>query len=166
MWSISLNKWLIIIPIVFIIINNILWVIAYRRKKTVISKPSSYKEITDDLMQIINYKCFVARRRVLQPLVDKALKNTPLINDSIVNKLTVQITKELLDELSPEYLKKLKSIYKEEVLEDILLELVYNVITEMSRDINKKSIKKMNRINVFKSFTKNDIDSEDEDFIE
>jgi len=149
------------ISFIIIVLNNLIWILIYRKKnkKLVMPITNKFEDIQNDLMKIINYKCYIAYQRVLQPLVDKSIKGTPLINDKIVNKITLEITKEILDEMSLDYLNKLKSIYNKDKMEDVLLELVYNTITEMSLSINKRSIKKMNRINIIKSFTTRDIDS-------
>ena len=87
------------------------------------------------------------------------MKQLDFRNDKIVNAVSIQVTKEIIEELSEEYLSKLYSIYKKEKVEDIILELVYNTVTEMALDINKTSIKQMNIGKTFKEFTKNDIDS-------
>lgn len=119
---------------------------------------STFQKTMEDLDRIIQRKCSIAYRRALEPLVNKSLKNKPLINDKIVNELTIQITKEILEEMSDSYRKKLEDIYKEDILNDVILEQVYNTITEMSMVINKKSINKMNLITRFKNMTKNDFD--------
>lgn len=119
---------------------------------------STFQKTMEDLDRIIQRKCSIAYRRALEPLVNKSLKNKPLINDKIVNELTIQITKEILEEMSDSYRKKLEDIYKENILNDVILEQVYNTITEMSMVINKKSINKMNLITRFKNMTKNDFD--------
>lgn len=119
---------------------------------------STFQKTMEDLDRIIQRKCSIAYRRALEPLVNKSLKNKPLINDKIVNELTIQITKEILEEMSDSYRKKLEDIYKEDILNDVILEQVYNTITEMSMAINKKSINKMNLITRFKNMTKNDFD--------
>jgi hypothetical protein len=121
---------------------------------------STYQKIMEDLDKIVQRKCYTAYRRALQPYVNKALKNKPLINDKVVNEISIQITKELFEELSNEYLQKLYAIYKEEKVEDIILELVYNTVTEMAMNINKNSINKMNFINRIGTIQKNDFDSE------
>jgi len=104
----------------------------------------NYQKIIDDLDKIVTRKCYTAYRRVLQPYVSKALKNKPLINDKVVNDITLQITTEILEEMSDDYKQKLLLVYKEDLLEDIILEMVYNTVTEMSLTINKNSIKSMN----------------------
>jgi len=147
-----------LIKIVELFINN--FSILMKSSPKPIPKENKYKEVMDDLMNIIHYKCLMANRRILQPLVDKALNSKPLINDKIVNKLSVQITQEVLEEMSEDYKKKLLTIYNPDKLEDIILELVYNTVTEMALEINKKSIRELKFIKTFKSFTKNDIDSE------
>lgn len=118
----------------------------------------NYQQLMDDLMKIIQYKCMIAYRRILKPLVDKSLKGKPLLNDKIVNAVSIQVTKEIMDELSDDYFNKLYSVYKKEKIEDIILELVYNTVTEMALTINKGSIKQMNLSKTFSSFTKNDFD--------
>lgn len=127
-------------------------------KKKPIKTEIAYKTIMDELTQIVQYKCMIAYRRALQPIVDKAINTTPLLNDKIVNELSIQITKEIFDEMAESYLNKLYSIYKREKIEDIVLELVYNTITEMALDINKNTIQKMNIKKSFNSFSKGDID--------
>lgn len=158
-----INNTYVVIAIIAIIINNITWFLLYKFKKPKVKSINknevTFKQVQEDLMNMIHYKCYIANQRVLQPLVDKAHKNTPLINDKIVNNVTVQITKEILNEISEDYKEKLLKIYNEENFEEVILDLVYNVVTEMSMSINKRSIKKLYRKSTFKSFTKNDIDS-------
>lgn len=119
----------------------------------------SYQKIMEDLDKMIQRKCYTAYRRVLQPYVSKALKNKPLINDKVVNDITIQLTKEILTEMSNDYREKLESIYKAEQLDDIILELVYNTVTEMAMKINKDSIDRMNFINNIGSINKRDFDN-------
>lgn len=119
----------------------------------------SYQKIMEDLDKMIQRKCYTAYRRVLQPYVNKALKNKPLINDKVVNDITIQLTKEILTEMSNDYREKLESIYKAEQLNDIILELVYNTVTEMAMKINKDSIDRMNFINNIGSINKHDFDN-------
>lgn len=117
---------------------------------------STFQKTIEDLDRIIQRKCMTAYRRALEPYVNKALKNRPLINDKVVNELSIQITKEIIEEMSDSYREKLEDIYNADRLDDIILELVYNTVTEMSMVINKKSINKMNIVNSFKSLNTND----------
>lgn len=119
---------------------------------------SDYTKMIAELDSLVQRKCYTAYKRALQPYVDKALKNKPLINDDVVKNITLSITKEILAEMSEAYIAKLKAIYKEEILEDIILELVYNTITEMSLSINKTSLKKMTFFRGFNTINKNDFD--------
>lgn len=119
---------------------------------------SSYQKTMEDLDRLIQRKCAVSYRRALEPYVNKALKNKPLINDKVVNEISVIITKDILTEMSDEYRNKLEHIYNAEILNDIILELVYNTVTEMAMSINKTSIKKMNFTRSIGSITKNDLD--------
>jgi len=119
----------------------------------------NFQKIMEDLDKLVQRKCFTAYRRVLQPYVSKALKNRPLINDKVVNEITIQLTKEILTEMSDAYRSKLEIIYKAELIEDIILELVYNTVTEMAMKINKDSIDKMNFINNIGSINKRDFDN-------
>lgn len=150
----------LIIGILCILLNNLLWYKLYKKKPKIkqITNDITIKQVQEDLMNIINYKCFVAKQRILQPLIDKGINHKPLINDKLVNSITIQIVKELINELSDDYKAKLSKIYSEDSLEDVLLELVYNVITEMSLNINKRTIKKLNVKNTFNNIIKKDFD--------
>jgi len=119
---------------------------------------STFQKTIDDLDKLIQRKCYVAYRRALEPYVNKALKNRPLINDTVVNNISIQITKEVLEEMSESYRAKLEEIYNAEKLDDIILELVYNTVTEMAMNINKTSINKMNLISRFGSISRTDFD--------
>jgi peroxiredoxin family protein len=119
----------------------------------------NYQKIMEDLDKLIQRKCFTAYRRALQPYVSKALKNRPLINDKVVNEITIQLTNEILNEMSDAYKSKLEIIYKAELIKDIILELVYNTVTEMAMKINKDSIDKMNFINNIGSINRRDFDN-------
>jgi len=119
---------------------------------------STFQKTIEDLDKLIQRKCYVAYRRALEPYVNKALKNRPLINDTVVNNISVQITKEILEEMSENYRSKLEEIYNAEKLDDIILELVYNTVTEMAMNINKSSINKMNFISRIGSINRTDFD--------
>lgn len=144
--------------ILTIICIELLYKLKTNKNVKIANKDLTYKTIMEELSQIVQYKCTIAYRRALQPIVDKALNTTPLLNDKIVNELSIQITKEIFDEMSEGYLNKLYSIYKREKIEEIILELVYNTITEMALEINKTTIQKMNIQKSFKNITKGDID--------
>lgn len=119
---------------------------------------NSFEGIMKDLDYIVQRKCSTAYRRALKPFVNKALKNKPLINDDIVNKVSLQITKEILEEMSETYREKLESIYKSDRINDIILELVYNTVTEMAMSINKTSINKMKFANNLGTISSTDFD--------
>lgn len=118
---------------------------------------NNFQKIMEDLDKLIQRKCFTAYRRVLQPYVSKALKSTPLINDKVVNDITLLLSKEILSEMSDNYKAKLLEIYNEEKLEEIIVELVYNTVTEMALSINKNTIHKNNFITNFNTVNKNDV---------
>lgn len=135
----------------------------FNRKNTAAIKmkdDNSFEVIMKDLDYIIQRKCSTAYRRALKPFVNKALKNKPLINDDIVNKISLQITKEILEEMSESYRLKLESIYNKDMINDIILELVYNTVTEMSMTINKTSINKMKFVNNLGTISSTDFDIE------
>lgn len=119
----------------------------------------NFSKTFDDLMIIINYKAYIAYQKILVPLIEKSINSYSLINDKIVNKLAIQITEEIISELSEPYKEKLMAVYKEEKINDVILELVYNSITEMSLEINKKTIKKMHYkgLNSFRNIEKKDM---------
>lgn len=126
---------------------------------TVVNNDLTFSKTFDDLMIIINYKAYIAYQKILVPLIEKSINSYSLINDKIVNKLAIQITEEIISELSEPYKEKLMAVYKEEKINDVILELVYNSITEMSLEINKKTIKKMHYkgLNSFRNIEKKDI---------
>lgn len=118
----------------------------------------SFQKIIDDLDKLVQRKCYTYYKKALEPYVNKRLKTRPLINDDLVNKISVSVTADILEEMSDDYREKLTSIYKEEMLNDVILKLVYDTVTEMSMSINKKTIKKTTFAKSFESISKTDFD--------
>lgn len=140
-----------------------LYQIIYKKNNQIIgtnnSTNSNFQKIMEDLDKLVQRKCYNAYMRVLKPYVSKSLKNKPLINDKVVNEISITITKEILDEMSISYRNKLEEIYNKDKLDDIILELVYNIVTEMAMNINKDTINKMNWYKNFNNISKNDFDN-------
>ena len=114
----------------------------FRKHKQTSQVINIYESIEKEINAIIMNKCRVAYEKIIEPLIVKPLHGIQLVNDSVVNKITLQITNEILEELSEDYLEKLFKIYKSEKIKDILLEKVYNEVTRLSLQINKEALRK------------------------
>jgi hypothetical protein len=114
----------------------------FRKPKQTSQVINIYESIEKEINAIIMNKCRVAYEKIIEPLIVKPLHGIQLVNDSVVNKITLQITNEILEELSEDYLEKLFKIYKSEKIKDILLEKVYNEVTRLSLQINKEALRK------------------------
>lgn len=114
-----------------------------RRKNEIIIPNITIKEVMDDLNYLINYKCNNALQKILIPFKNKKLGNSDsLISDEVLNEITTQISKEIISELSLGYKKKLCLILEENILEDVILSLVYDNLSNIVIQLNKDSIKK------------------------
>lgn len=145
--------------LISLIVSNILLIKIIKHMNQVKSPiiNNTYKQLTDELMSIVTQKAYIANQRIMQPLVDKAIDGRPMINDKVVNRVSALVTKEILDEMSPEYFKKITSIYNQDKIEDIILELVYNVVTEMALTINRSTIKRMHQRKRFRSVSEQNL---------
>lgn len=102
------------------------------------------EEILKDLDTLIKYKCENLYQKVLLPLKNKTLGNSDtIITDEILDSLTLETSKEIIDQLSDNYKEKIYLVIKEEKFEEFIVNLVYDKISNIVIQMNKESVRKI-----------------------
>lgn len=102
------------------------------------------EEILKDLDTLIKYKCENLYQKVLLPLKNKTLGNSDaIITDDILDSLTLETSKEIIDQLSDNYKEKIYMVIKREKFEEFIINLVYDKISNIVIQMNKESVRKI-----------------------
>lgn len=111
-----------------------------KNNKQNIMSQETIESFMKDISVLINYKCSVTYEKIIIPLSEKDLKNRKTITDETLNNITVEISNEILNTLSNQYLMKISSVIKPEQIESFIISMVYDTLSKLVINLNREIV--------------------------